>query len=128
MVCRNGRCTCKASSGKTRKLRQAKKPAKPNGCGPKTKGIQKLLKVVQKLVKRHNPICNEHDICYETCGTTQAKCDGDFKRDMYKMCNGLRNGFKRGVCKAKAKAMYLMVRVAGKSYFHSGQKKYCSCN
>lgn len=30
--------------------------------------------------------CNEHDLCYDTCNAGKEKCDFDFKRCLYKIC------------------------------------------
>jgi len=45
-----------------------------------------------KLVKdRWGPVdftsaCNKHDICYYTLGTTAAKCNHNFRNDLYETC------------------------------------------
>lgn len=30
--------------------------------------------------------CNEHDVCYETCGKDKDECDLKFRKCLYKKC------------------------------------------
>lgn len=30
--------------------------------------------------------CNDHDLCYETCGSDKDECDLKFKKCLYKTC------------------------------------------
>lgn len=32
--------------------------------------------------------CNNHDVCYDTCNKEKELCDLEFKRCLYKYCEG----------------------------------------
>jgi hypothetical protein len=50
-----------------------------NGCG-----IIKIKRLNRILNRKFTPCCNQHDICYSTCGTTQKYCDVLFNNCMKK--------------------------------------------
>lgn len=35
--------------------------------------------------------CNEHDLCYGFCNKDKEKCDLDFKRCLYSICDNLKS-------------------------------------
>lgn len=73
--------------------------------------------------------CDQHDICYDTCLSDKEKCDLDFKRCLYKYCDGYKN---TGItivntCKAAAKMLYTGTTTLGCKSFVDAQKQACWC-
>lgn len=33
--------------------------------------------------------CDEHDICYDTCGNVKEVCDMEFKKCLYRYCDSI---------------------------------------
>ena len=67
----------------------------PNGCGSPT--VETPVPIPQNVVVPGllgpgyyvplHPACDNHDICYATCGKTQTECDLDFLSDLLKQCD-----------------------------------------
>jgi hypothetical protein len=86
--------------------------------------------------------CNNHDICYQTCGTTQRGCDDAIYSDAVNVCNAaypspcpsdksvfqcLDYANERGFCLSVANDVLLGLRVFGGSAFEERQGGYCQC-
>jgi hypothetical protein len=65
---------CKAG---TRKVPNPKHTPTANGCG--SMGFKVVADEFEEC-------CNEHDICYDTCGTEKNVCDSSFQKCMSKVC------------------------------------------
>ena len=55
----------------------------PNGCG--TFGLTVDMDNFSKI-KGFNECCNQHDICYMTCGKTKVFCDDSFYSCLQNAC------------------------------------------
>ena len=74
--------------------------------------------------------CNNHDFCYQTCGTSRAQCDLDFRNDMIEVCNNMTFGQKLlcyDSCIVAAATYYDGVVVGAGSSFVNGQNRACQC-
>jgi hypothetical protein len=76
--------------------------------------------------------CNNHDFCYQTCGTTQALCDVAFYDDMIRVCNEMSFGQKLVCyddCVIRAGAYFDGVAFGpfGRDAFENGQNRACQC-
>lgn len=97
-----------------------------NGCGSLGLQINEEYLPLSEMTK----CCNIHDICYDTCNSDKEKCDLEFKRCLYKYCEGYKNTGVTVVntCKAAAKVLFTGTTALGcKSYIDS-QKKACYCD
>ena len=65
--------------------------------------------------------CNQHDLCYETCGSNRAGCDDRFEDDMVDACGD------DLVCKLLAHGKATDVRAIGWIAFRREQKEHCLC-
>ena len=74
--------------------------------------------------------CNEHDICYGTCGTSRAACDGEFFEDLGSICS--RNlqrgegGFTR--CLSLTYVYWQTSVRFGQGPFDHAQRHACACH
>jgi hypothetical protein len=61
-----------------------------NGCGPQgsTTGYILTKYFLFPYNDRFKPACDQHDICYNLAGSgkTKEQCDGEFKQELYKVC------------------------------------------
>lgn len=73
--------------------------------------------------------CNAHDICYDTCNADKEKCDLEFKRCLYKYCEGyLTTGTTIvNTCKAAAKLLFTGTTTLGCKSYLDAQKEACYC-
>ena len=99
-----------------------------NGCGPGYFNIDGDLRLVGEgsLIS----CCNAHDLCYDTCGRTQASCDNDFRVCLNNTCGRLRGWFewwaqvRQSACKLDGKTFYKVVDATGSFAYNSAQKKH----
>ncbi|XP_065204957.1 group XIIA secretory phospholipase A2 [Planococcus citri] len=98
-----------------------------NGCGVAGFQIPSYVPTY-KLEK----CCDDHDICYGTCGKDKDKCDEKFKKCLYGICSSVKQimdsePLNKG-CKSVAKAFYMAVVGAGCKYYLDAQKDACVCH
>jgi hypothetical protein len=73
-----------------------------------------------------SPACNQHDICWSTCGADQTSCDRDFLRDMLRICDQTYSYMWANVaCRSQAMLMFRVVQ-NNSGYFESTQDNACS--
>ncbi len=98
-----------------------------NGCGPAGGSIRFPQGFGQ--VDFATAGCNQHDICYETCGASKAKCDTDLGNALRGMCEIVYsdNGFLRIVCKFVGSVYELAPTKFGDDAFKAAQLKDCEC-
>ncbi len=91
-----------------------------------------------------NLACNQHDICYQTCGSSQQVCDERLKNAMLEVCN---NAYptkdcphvnspltcgeyldERGSCLAWVEIFNWGLRNYGDIVFNERQEQYCYGN
>ena len=85
-----------------------------NGCGPK--GMQ--IKEPYGLYR----CCNNHDLCFATCGTSQAFCEDFFTRCMSKQCRSFGAGERREACQKQADGMSGMTKMFGGGFHLTSQR------
>jgi hypothetical protein len=99
-----------------------------NGCGPEGGSI--------KLPQGYGDAdytgsCNNHDVCYEECGTGKVACDETFRDEMYESCAaaypGALNSLFRLGCYERAWAYYQAVLQFGGDAWIAAQYKACEC-
>ena len=89
-----------------------------NGCG--AAGGQKF----PEFKGTFTTPCNDHDICYATCGSSRSTCDSDFKSDLLSACGSVGFG-KKTLCKIAANAYYQGAKRAGGKAFEAAQDNFC---
>lgn len=112
-----------AATNGIRQQRQA------NGCGPGYYNIDESLRGVGESVII--PCCNQHDLCYDTCGMPQSRCDNRFRRCLDTACSRLQgNGFewwidvRRAACKLDGRVLYTIVNAVGSYAYQSAQRAH----
>lgn len=66
--------------------------------------------------------CNQHDLCYETCGIDRATCDNEFRSDMLRACRS------SAPCEFAAERFARAVILAGDRAFRREQQEHCLCS
>ncbi|MCC5828692.1 MAG: hypothetical protein JJU36_04530 [Phycisphaeraceae bacterium] len=121
----------------------------PNGCGTEGQGFWQRLGIAGGLMLSENPSgfqsdCDNHDICYGTCGQSQSQCDLAFRRDMLATCDrtykvlvdrnrrsGVRNHPQEYSywinCRLAAESFYSAVYFGGADAFWDTQVERCEC-
>ena len=118
-------CTYRCSSGKAARPRPHHKP-RYNGCG--TKDFRVDVSNYPGFVE----CCNNHDMCYDTCGESRQECDTTFKQCMLQVCKSdgdsgkLRRKEVRE-CRSQADMMYGGVVALGCDIYLDSQKEACIC-
>lgn len=98
--------------------------------------------------------CNQHDLCYQTCGSSRSTCDNELESDAVSVCNSaypesscpflvFRPGelpdlnayadciewsIEKSNCPRVAAAVGDGVRVGGSPAYSTRQSQYCSCS
>ncbi|XP_059472093.1 group XIIA secretory phospholipase A2 isoform X1 [Neocloeon triangulifer] len=117
-------CTFKCNNGG---LAVRNKYHTPNsdGCGSLGVTIDEEYLPVAEMTE----CCNQHDICYDTCNVDKEKCDFDFKRCLYKICEAhqhMGEPFVKG-CKAASKMLFTATMTLGCKSYMDSQTEACYC-
>ena len=128
VLCSNRKVTSYADVLSCPRLRQSNANYDINGCtaspdiveGVVFGTVQRLIPVGSEDTVEGYP-CNQHDLCFETCGSVRADCDDRFEQDMLDAC-GTNNE-----CKRKAINRARDVRIVGIFAFRREQKEHCLC-
>lgn len=121
LLARNSRssCTFQCKDGSSGKPRPGYKP-KPNGCG--TTGF------MFKLMPRLRKCCDQHDICYGTCGTSRKICDDQMYQCAKQQCSSFQKRITISLPNfCKEKWIDFAIRLFGCSAFLKSQKEACVC-
>ncbi|XP_074097772.1 phospholipase A2 group XII [Cotesia typhae] len=96
-----------------------------NGCGSLGIEINQEYLPLSEMTK----CCDEHDICYDTCNSDKEKCDLEFKRCLYKYCDGyqITGTTIVNTCKAAAKMLYTGTTALGCKSYIDAQSNACWC-
>ncbi|XP_066597899.1 group XIIA secretory phospholipase A2 [Prorops nasuta] len=96
-----------------------------NGCGSLGIEINQEYLPLAEMTK----CCDAHDICYDTCNIDKEKCDLEFKRCLYKYCDGYQSTSTKIVntCKAAAKMLFTGTTALGCKSYIDAQKQACFC-
>lgn len=74
--------------------------------------------------------CNEHDLCYDTCGSDKDECDLRFKKCLYNTCNSNQQEMEvlsLKACKGGAKLLYTATLALGCTSYKDAQEQACIC-
>ena len=99
-----------------------------NGCGPDNwKGY-----LVSNTFFKANfkPGCDVHDVCYGTCGNSQAQCDMDLGRAGIEACKAaydIAHQLSRAACISMARNYETAVSKLGAGPFNQAQLEDCEC-
>ncbi|OWA53638.1 hypothetical protein BV898_18059 [Hypsibius exemplaris] len=94
----------------------------PNGCGPIDHNVD------QYVADGMTTCCDQHDICFSTCGSRKSDCDIVFKKCLYDACRADTEGKQnKKVCQISAKVLYGLTTLAGCSLFEASQTAACLC-
>ena len=85
-----------------------------NGCGPKGMQIKEPFGLYR--------CCNNHDLCFATCGTSQDFCEELFTSCMAKVCRSFGSGERREACQKQANGMSGMTRMFGGGFHLTSQR------
>ena len=107
-----------------------------NGCGAAAMGGGNLLTNcdllpgIPPIMYCFTPACDDHDICYGTCGRPKALCDLAFLNSMLQTCDAVagNNPVNYGLCATRAYALYEMVTIfGGPLAYQPAQAAACVC-
>eukprot|EP00128_Syssomonas_multiformis_P015774 Colp12_sorted_trinity150504_noHs@2531 len=90
-----------------------------NGCGVAGLTIENVF--------NFTPCCDEHDICYDTCGANKKKCDDKFKKCLLKVCKKLRDTEEKEKCQGNANLYYIGTASFGCAAYSASQENACMC-
>jgi secretory phospholipase A2 len=99
-----------------------------NGCG--SLGLEDFLTADVLPLEEFVECCDDHDICYGTCGSDKDTCDLHFKKCLYKKCRAEKDSvskFKHKGCQAGAKVLHAATTTLGCKSFINAQKENCLC-
>ncbi|KAG6794335.1 group XIIA secretory phospholipase A2 [Apis mellifera caucasica] len=94
-----------------------------NGCGSLGIEINQEYLPLTEMTK----CCDAHDICYDSCNSDKEKCDLEFKRCLYKYCDGYQSSAIINTCKAAAKMLFTGTTALGCKSYIDAQKEACYC-
>lgn len=92
-----------------------------NGCGPVTFNIDRFLREIGEDILI--VCCNEHDLCYDTCGKKQWICDKTFLHCMIQACQQLLPLSNINRCQNDARILFWIVFFAGQSAYQQAQEQ-----
>ncbi len=96
-----------------------------NGCGPVNLNIDRFLREIGDDVLI--VCCNEHDLCYDTCGKKQLTCDTTFLHCMIESCQQLFPSSNINRCQNDARILFWIVFFSGRSAYEQAQQQN-QCN
>jgi hypothetical protein len=73
------------------------------------------------------PACNNHDECYQTCGSDKSACDSNLYNDIVAICRANQLTCPLGACESEAVIYYAAVVALGGPAYNNDQKKFCKC-
>ncbi len=124
--------SCKEATCEGRTMRQAKTPEK-NGCGPRIivgkadPGDWLIPDSTVGAIGIFTEACNNHDVCFGTCGADIRRCNADFQREMATACEKEFGTFNplRYVCIIQSYVYEIAVSSIGSFVFESAQDEHC---
>lgn len=122
----DGLCHYKCSDGFKPGPRYNFKPPPPNGCGSPLFGVQFDIGI-PSMTK----CCNQHDRCYDTCGSKKHDCDEEFQFCLSKICRGVQKtlGLSQNVqaCESAVGLLFDAVMHLGCKPYLDSQRSSCMC-
>jgi secretory phospholipase A2 len=108
-------CIFRCPAGKPVKAQRASHKPSFNGCGS---GGFKMDVSNWPGVEQ---CCNEHDVCYDTCGRERHECDESFGVCLDKKCGCDKE------CDSTASMLKLGTNMLGCSFYLDSQRQACGC-
>ena len=96
-----------------------------NGCGPSSLNLDEFLREIGEDILI--VCCNEHDLCYDTCGKKQFTCDTSFLRCMLEICQYLSPLSNVQRCQNDARVYFWFVVFGGQFAYQQSQEQH-QCN
>jgi len=100
-----------------------------NGCGALNVFFDETDASPVRLDAKFTGCCDQHDLCYDTCGSDKDACDLAFRKCMYAVCKE-KPGVElihRKPCKVNARAAFLLVVAVGCQMYKDAQREACEC-
>lgn len=123
----DGRCIFKCNDGYTPVPRPNYKSPPPNGCGSPLFGFQ-----FDFGIPSMTRCCNEHDLCYDACGTEKNDCDEQFQVCLGSICSHLQMtlGLSQSVqtCESAVTLLFDTVMHLGCKPYLDSQRSSCICH
>lgn len=114
-------------------------PVTSNGCGSGPTQA-KLAKNLIPFLTVLTPCCDDHDVCYGTCVSSNYLavfngCNNAINNCMFSQCdahaktisNKIKAAAAKLLCKTTATLIYQGVSNLGKKFYEQAQKEHCSC-
>ena len=99
-----------------------------NGCGSLDFLFDDSEESLIHVEKEFSQCCDDHDYCYDSCGTDKDECDLIFKKCLYSKCKSKQHKFfDAKKCRLKAKLFYVTVIGVGCQSFIDAQRNSCDC-
>lgn len=100
-------------------------PPTPNGCG----GAGSAVPVPDGFGKcNFKPWCDNHDLCYATCGANKQLCDDMLCTNLFAECGRCgKNLLERLACMEAAAAYCAAVTLFGQGWYDAAQERFCIC-
>lgn len=122
----DGLCQFKCSDGSKPFPRNGYKHPPPNGCGSPAFGVHFDIGI-PSMTK----CCNQHDRCYDTCGSIKHDCDEMFQNCLSKICRDVQKtlGISQTVqaCESAVELLFATVMHLGCKPFLDSQREACMC-
>lgn len=129
-------CVFSCPASRPVRLPRAEHQPSHNGCGSGG------FKVDTSRFPGLEACCNEHDVCYDTCGEARSSCDALFGKCLDKACGRnsecagvtsmlkVRKGARsaRACCDSDIKPRKMGSSMLGCQFYLDSQKQACSCN
>ncbi len=93
-----------------------------NGCGPEIFNIDRFLREIGEDILI--VCCNEHDLCYDTCGKKQFTCDTMYLHCMIQACQQLSQLSNINRCQNDARILFWIVVFGGRSAYQQAQQQH----
>ena len=97
-------------------------PPVPNGCSTPTGNNPCGLPCTDFL-----DACNQHDVCYQTCGSDRTGCDGALQGNLLVRCGTCTDSNAVACCVFWADAYAVAVSMVGAGPYFDDQVQYCQC-
>ena len=92
-----------------------------NGCGPAP------LHVTTPAGWGFDAVCDAHDRCFGTCGSSMAACNDALCDGLPQACGRLSDPQDLFPCLATASGFCSAVKADARGFFEDSQREYCAC-
>jgi hypothetical protein len=93
------------------------------GCGPVAIDVTPILNYINE--SDITPCCDQHDVCYSSCGPTETMCNNNFLNCTQNVCASQATNVAK--CRAISCSFYYLVKLfGGPSYVISQAFAHCS--